>query len=699
MYKKTILLISIFFILLPVSSIIAQSNFNIKIQQIENPYYSSEEYVEGLIIVEYTPGAGGAYLSLGAEWSDFSGPFDIILENLYLPSESEVDTNRYTLTASYNLFDLGVTEERIKQMNSTQSSIEFIVYIHCLSAIGFYPFAPHTFQGQLLVALTRSFYDAVGALFLLDLITNLAFVQPVTQPPEDPKTDFLLRTKVYNIDLDNETNPGSATGYAGDKNACVPAATANSMQWLEDQKKIEFTGDAEYLKNDPGNKIATLSKTLKREHQKGVRPEPMIKGKLDFIEETKIPLSVKFQTKYLDTNIVSSSKNSTAQNMKGEDKPWPDWNFLKQMLKDGEDVEMNYHWQDSDNNWHAHSVNVIGFDEYQSGKKTITFSHDRIQSRKNGKNGEDDWGTYRETHEVSIDEEGAMRFGHNNSRRVFLVAAESPHPPEGAATAAFLNEFFALDGNLIKNKSNQITVDSEFIEIGLGPDVEDLELYTIVFYDGSDGTVYSALNLSEFDVASLEDNIQLYLYTFNDDHFLSQNGGIALNYSGTLIPGQFFSYGGEFIASEGTAMSLSSNDLGELSEGQSIGLQGSGTNYTHFTYGYSSNPSPGELNDGQIITSIEVLDDVIPTKFELSNNYPNPFNPTTTIEFQIPIRTQVLLTIYDILGREVSKLVDSELSAGKYKFIFDASNLPSGLYFYRLTADGFNQTKKLMLLK
>lgn len=696
---KKIYFLSSLLILFTTQTVYTQSDFNIKIQQIENPYYSSENYLEGLIIVEYTPGNSGAYLSLGAEWSDFSGPFDIILENLYLPSESEVDTNRYTLTASYNLYDLGVTEELIKQMNSSQSSIEFIVYIHCLSTIGFYPFAPHTFQGQLLVLLTLSYYDAVGALFLFDLATKLASVQPVTQPPEDPKTDFLLRTKVYNIDLDNETNPGSPTGYAGDLNACVPTATANSMQWLEDQKKIEFKGDAEYLKNSPGNKLATLSKNMNREHQKGVRPEPMIKGKLDFIEETKIPLSVKFQTKYLDTNVTSSNGNATAQNFNRPDKPWPDWNFIKQMLKDGEDVEMNYHWQDADSNWHAHSVNVIGFEEYQSGKKTITFSHDRIQSRKNGKNGDDDWGTFRETHEISIDDEGAMRFGHNNSRRVFLAAAESPRPSEGEATAAFLNEFFALDGNLIKNKSNQITADNEFIEIGLGPNIQELELYTILFYDGSDGTVYSEISLSEFDVASVEDSIQLYLYTFNEDHFLSQSGGIAINYSGTLIPGQFFSYGGEFTATEGSAMSLASNDLGELTEGQSIGLQGSGTNYTHFTYGYSSNPSPGELNDGQIITNLDVNDDLLPTKFELSNNYPNPFNPTTTIEFQIPIRTQVKLTIYDILGREVSKLVDSELSAGKYEFIFDAANLPSGLYLYRLSAEGFTQAKKLLLLK
>ena len=89
----------------------------------------------------------------------------------------------------------------------------------------------------------------------------------------------------------------------------------------------------------------------------------------------------------------------------------------------------------------------------------------------------------------------------------------------------------------------------------------------------------------------------------------------------------------------------------------------------------------------------------IPRKFNLSQNYPNPFNPSTTIEFSIPQQSFVTLKVYDLLGREIASLVNKELQSGSYKTQFNASNLASGVYLYRLSADGFIQTKKLMLMK
>ncbi len=89
----------------------------------------------------------------------------------------------------------------------------------------------------------------------------------------------------------------------------------------------------------------------------------------------------------------------------------------------------------------------------------------------------------------------------------------------------------------------------------------------------------------------------------------------------------------------------------------------------------------------------------IPKQYALYQNYPNPFNPTTTIEFDIPEKTLVKLAIYDILGREVGKLIDNELEPGKYKISFNASNLPSGVYFYILKTSSFTQTRKMILIK
>jgi ligand-binding sensor domain-containing protein len=89
----------------------------------------------------------------------------------------------------------------------------------------------------------------------------------------------------------------------------------------------------------------------------------------------------------------------------------------------------------------------------------------------------------------------------------------------------------------------------------------------------------------------------------------------------------------------------------------------------------------------------------VPTEYALYQNYPNPFNPTTTIEFDIPERTNVKLIIYDILGREIEILIDKELEPGKYKINFNATNLPSGVYFYLIRAGNFVKVKKMTLIK
>ena len=86
-------------------------------------------------------------------------------------------------------------------------------------------------------------------------------------------------------------------------------------------------------------------------------------------------------------------------------------------------------------------------------------------------------------------------------------------------------------------------------------------------------------------------------------------------------------------------------------------------------------------------------------EFSLSQNFPNPFNPTTTIEYKIPKSTIVKICVYDILGREVETLVNEQKTAGNYRVEFNASKLASGVYFYRMQAGNFIETKKLLLIK
>jgi outer membrane protein assembly factor BamB len=94
-----------------------------------------------------------------------------------------------------------------------------------------------------------------------------------------------------------------------------------------------------------------------------------------------------------------------------------------------------------------------------------------------------------------------------------------------------------------------------------------------------------------------------------------------------------------------------------------------------------------------------IQNDEIITKFSLEQNYPNPFNPSTTIQYQIPESGFTTLKIYDVLGREILTLINEEQSAGKHKVDFDASGFNSGIYFYRLQAGSFIETKKMVLMK
>ena len=96
-------------------------------------------------------------------------------------------------------------------------------------------------------------------------------------------------------------------------------------------------------------------------------------------------------------------------------------------------------------------------------------------------------------------------------------------------------------------------------------------------------------------------------------------------------------------------------------------------------------------------TSIQVEN--TPTQYSLGQNFPNPFNPSTTIKYQIEELSYVLISVYDVLGNQVATLVNEEKPAGNYKLEFDATGLKSGVYFYKLQAGNFIQTKKMVLMK
>ncbi|MFH2049197.1 MAG: T9SS type A sorting domain-containing protein [bacterium] len=147
------------------------------------------------------------------------------------------------------------------------------------------------------------------------------------------------------------------------------------------------------------------------------------------------------------------------------------------------------------------------------------------------------------------------------------------------------------------------------------------------------------------------------------------------------------------------------------------GLATDGITFDTMTFSSGSEYLLVDINDNQIlpvwtgevifgnptdVTPIETP--ILPESFQLSQNYPNPFNPETNISFDIPFKSVVSIKIYNILGEEITTLVENKLSAGKYSVIwdgtaFDGRKVSSGIYLYRINAGNFTETRKMILLK
>lgn len=108
--------------------------------------------------------------------------------------------------------------------------------------------------------------------------------------------------------------------------------------------------------------------------------------------------------------------------------------------------------------------------------------------------------------------------------------------------------------------------------------------------------------------------------------------------------------------------------------------------------------TPGKVNS-IFVTSVTDHDNAKPLEYKLYSNYPNPFNPSTLITFQVPAAGVVILKVYDVLGREVKNLLNKHLNPGRYEIKFNAENLSSGLYIYSIKAGSFYDSKKMLLLK
>jgi len=207
------------------------------------------------------------------------------------------------------------------------------------------------------------------------------------------------------------------------------------------------------------------------------------------------------------------------------------------------------------------------------------------------------------------------------------------------------------------------------------------------------------------------DNEVRQIYTVNNTLFAATNSGVYKSLDNgqswnVILPNvlarAITGYGNNLICCLFSGGFRYSSDLGVTWTTLNEGLTSDPvfvSLYVHNGYVFAGTPRAEIYRRAIGTIGITNIGTTIPEKFVLHQNYPNPFNPSTNIEFSLPKSGNVKLTIFDALGKEVAVIVNDNLKAGIYKADWHASAFPSGIYFYKLVAKDFVQTKKMILIK
>jgi hypothetical protein len=565
-----------------------------------NDPYDIQSYFSGLLDITYKPSANGVFINIyGTNRTTSNSAW--IVNNLFYPGSNQT-TEVPTFSKYFDFTGLLLPNSQVP------STLDLKVYK--TNQVTLPPFSSSSLIAD--VTIPVNIFNKVAINTTTE--TPIASVMPVistTHVASDPLVVNVYKNNVRNLDLDDSRN-GDTDTYAGDLNACVPTASANSMKWLESiYEGVDLPSDMTLRKT-----MESLSSKMNRPRNKGTERPQMVKGILDFIEEQNLPLEVKFQSFYIDGNIKSSSEKSVGRNLNTETQNRPQWDFIKEQMKNGEDVIMNYTWY-SGGSWYGHSVCLTGVEEFASGVKKIKFKHDADQSNSGG--------TKEETFEVTVDSEGWVRFGTDNKNFIHTIVAESPIP-FGRETAAWLNELFVNPTSSGSVYNSVASADPELIEIALSSQATDLDKFKITLYDGTTRKQYSSISLDQLSKTNYGD-VVVYYKTFSNNELVLPPGGIALSYSGSIIPGQFLSYGGSFTALDGDAQAMTSTNIGDVFPGTGLALSGSGKDYSSFGWTYTSIPTSGFLNADQTYTETG------PSKPTLSNPPNLTRNLNTTVNF------------------------------------------------------------------
>ncbi len=227
--------------------------------------------------------------------------------------------------------------------------------------------------------------------------------------------------------------------------------------------------------------------------------------------------------------------------------------------------------------------------------------------------------------------------------------------------------------------------------------------------NGANWTQSGFVNDDVYAVAAIDTNVFI---SVNDSVFLTTNLGITWTNVSNNLPSDrvlcFTKYGQNIFAGTQDNGIWVTSDYGAIWVQVNEGLTSVSTDvnalivsgsYLYAGRGGNSVSAWGVFRRPLSEMSVELIDSQLPENFGLKQNYPNPFNPSTKIEFQIPSSAFVELKVFDLLGREVATLANEEMQPGNYETTFDGEGLASGVYFYRLQAGEFGQTRKLLLQK
>ena len=269
---------------------------------------------------------------------------------------------------------------------------------------------------------------------------------------------------------------------------------------------------------------------------------------------------------------------------------------------------------------------------------------------------------------------------------------------------------------------------------------EQIDIYSIAV--NNNGVIFAGAGVPDEGVFRSTDGGNTWVKVLSTEHNVNS---LAFNYAGTLfaVTGNLETADkplGDVLARSkdagntwdffynfgSSSYGLVINSLGHLflgryrfvwvstDKGESWVLQSSGLELEHgilISYGINSQGFLYAGQEGGYIyrttlntIGVKKLSELLPSSFKLYQNYPNPFNPASTIKFDIPsagarYNVPVQIVIYDVLGKQIARLLNEKLSPGSYSVTWDAVNYPSGVYFYKLISDGYVVTKKMILVK